>query len=197
MILPAVRLTMEAVPAVMASTWEWISCLDSSILFLRQAWDALNKEKKSSGHMYDGNQSTWVQNKEVQSHSVCSQWGESIKVIQRGLCSLDSLHTGVDGSSEGLLSWSLWTQKKTLSQIWPAVLKWIPFLCSHINSSISGLIVNKSSEKTQNNHALLSSVFSGFPILSVAHRPKLTGSYWRCKYIVSSWWSNFLKQLLM
>lgn len=40
--LPAVRLTMEAVPAVIASTWEWISCFDSSILFLRQAWDALN-----------------------------------------------------------------------------------------------------------------------------------------------------------
>lgn len=38
--LPAVRLTTEAVPAVMASTWEWISCFDSSILFLRQAFDA-------------------------------------------------------------------------------------------------------------------------------------------------------------
>lgn len=38
---------MEAVPAVMASTWEWISCLDSSILFLRQAWDALNKRRKN------------------------------------------------------------------------------------------------------------------------------------------------------
>lgn len=34
---------MEAVPAVMASTWEWISCLDSSILFLRQAWDAFQQ----------------------------------------------------------------------------------------------------------------------------------------------------------
>lgn len=34
---------MDAVPAVMASTWEWISCLDSSILFLRQAWEALNQ----------------------------------------------------------------------------------------------------------------------------------------------------------
>lgn len=42
---------MDAVPAVMASTWEWISCLDSSILFLRQAWDALKKKKKKlSGH---------------------------------------------------------------------------------------------------------------------------------------------------
>lgn len=39
---------MEAVPAVIASTWEWISCLDSSILFLRQAWDALNKEEKKT-----------------------------------------------------------------------------------------------------------------------------------------------------
>lgn len=37
---PAVRLTTEAVPAVIASTWEWISCFDSSILFLRQALDA-------------------------------------------------------------------------------------------------------------------------------------------------------------
>lgn len=44
--LPAVRLTMDAVPAVMASTWEWISCLDSSILFLRQACDALNQVGK-------------------------------------------------------------------------------------------------------------------------------------------------------
>lgn len=35
--LPEVRLTTEAVPAVIASTWEWISCLDSSILFLHQA----------------------------------------------------------------------------------------------------------------------------------------------------------------
>lgn len=31
--LPAVRLTTDAVPAVMASTCEWISCLDSSTLF--------------------------------------------------------------------------------------------------------------------------------------------------------------------
>lgn len=38
--VPAVRLTTEAVPAVIASTWEWISCFDSSILFLRQALDA-------------------------------------------------------------------------------------------------------------------------------------------------------------
>lgn len=38
--IPAVRLTTEAVPAVIASTWEWISCFDSSILFLRQALDA-------------------------------------------------------------------------------------------------------------------------------------------------------------
>lgn len=45
--LPAVRLTMDAVPAVMASTWEWISCLDSSILFLRQAWDALKRAEKN------------------------------------------------------------------------------------------------------------------------------------------------------
>lgn len=44
--LPAVRLTIDAVPAVMASTWEWISCLDSSILFLRHAWDALIKSKR-------------------------------------------------------------------------------------------------------------------------------------------------------
>lgn len=38
---------MDAVPAVMASTWEWISCLDSSILFLRQAWEALNEAEKT------------------------------------------------------------------------------------------------------------------------------------------------------
>lgn len=50
LVLPAVRLTMEAVPAVMASTWEWISCLDSSILFLRQAWDAWDRETESSSY---------------------------------------------------------------------------------------------------------------------------------------------------
>lgn len=37
---PAVRLTTEAVPAVMASTWEWISCFDSSILFWIHILDA-------------------------------------------------------------------------------------------------------------------------------------------------------------
>lgn len=39
-VLPAVRLTTEAVPAVMASTWEWISCLDSSTLFWTHTLDA-------------------------------------------------------------------------------------------------------------------------------------------------------------
>lgn len=38
--LPAVRLTTDAVPAVMASTCEWISCLDSSTLFWTQTLDA-------------------------------------------------------------------------------------------------------------------------------------------------------------
>lgn len=38
--LPAVRLTTEAVPAVIASTWEWISCLDSSTLFWTHTRDA-------------------------------------------------------------------------------------------------------------------------------------------------------------
>ena len=37
---PAVRLTTDAVPAVMASTWEWISCLDSSTLFWTHTLDA-------------------------------------------------------------------------------------------------------------------------------------------------------------
>lgn len=44
-LLPAVRFTTEAVPAVMASTWEWISCFDSSILFLRHALEAYEEEE--------------------------------------------------------------------------------------------------------------------------------------------------------
>lgn len=43
---PAVRLTTEAVPAVMASTWEWISCFDSSILFCIHTFEAWREETK-------------------------------------------------------------------------------------------------------------------------------------------------------
>lgn len=43
---PAVRLTTDAVPAVMASTWEWISCLDSSTLFWTQTLDAFQEREK-------------------------------------------------------------------------------------------------------------------------------------------------------
>lgn len=43
---PAVRLTTDAVPAVMASTWEWISCLDSSTLFWTQALDAFGWSRR-------------------------------------------------------------------------------------------------------------------------------------------------------
>jgi len=46
--IPAVRLTTDAVPAVMASTWEWISCLDSSTLFWTHILDAFLGEKRGS-----------------------------------------------------------------------------------------------------------------------------------------------------
>lgn len=56
-----------------------------------------------------------LRRKETEAHCICPQWGQGIKVIQRSLGSLDSLHTGVDGSSQGLLCWSLWTQKNTVT----------------------------------------------------------------------------------
>ncbi len=46
--IPAVRLTTEAVPAVMASTWEWISCLDSSTLFWTHTLEAFLEKRKES-----------------------------------------------------------------------------------------------------------------------------------------------------
>lgn len=90
--LPAVRLTMEAVPAVMASTWEWISCLDSSILFLRQAWDALNKGEQEqvqfpSGHM------TKIQNTLLSIHII-----SVFKSIHRIKKNLISLHLFPEGA---------------------------------------------------------------------------------------------------
>lgn len=46
--LPAVRLTTEAVPAVIASTWEWISCLDSSTLFWTHTLDACKARQRQN-----------------------------------------------------------------------------------------------------------------------------------------------------
>lgn len=75
-----------------------------------------------NGLLQYSHQSTWTQNRRVKSHRVCSQWGKGIKVIQRGLGSLDSLHTGVDGSSQGLLCWSLWTHKCTVTNMTHSVI---------------------------------------------------------------------------
>lgn len=71
-----------------------------------------------------------LRRKETEAHCICPQWGQGIKVIQRGLGSLDSLHTGVDGSSQGLLCWSLWTQK-LLSLIWSTLLWYITYSTAH------------------------------------------------------------------
>lgn len=53
--LPDVRFTTEAVPAVMASTCEWISCFDSSILFFLQALEACKQKGSMSALSIFGN----------------------------------------------------------------------------------------------------------------------------------------------
>lgn len=72
-LLPAVRLTTEAVPAVMASTWEWISCLDSSTLFWTHTLDACKTRQLHDiiiAQSYPGNQGGRAMKRDQ--HFVCT-----------------------------------------------------------------------------------------------------------------------------
>lgn len=137
---------MEAVPAVMASTWECISCLDSSILFLRQACDAFKKEEDIFGFM------TKIL-KELSKQLLCDKKKEN----KTGSKPTASVPNGGKVSKSSRAAWAAWTAcilelivpvRACWAEVcvkWMQVSIWtISFYCSKDHQFLHYLYLNRS-----------------------------------------------------